>query len=177
MAPPRAQPPIRVVHGGRGGGGTTIPSLPKFGGWGEEEGRASWLAAWLMLQLSLSAEEASYAWCESQRGARRSLWGWSLSEAQASARDLRGRLDVFVVPKINAAFAAWTELLVALEDNSQISGIFNCSVRSRHFVWTDRRGDLPGRNEKDRRPRGLDGFLDLYTLFVQACVGLKGDRW
>lgn len=40
------------------GGGDTIPSLPRFGE-GEEEGRTSWLAAWLVLQLSLCAEEAS----------------------------------------------------------------------------------------------------------------------
>lgn len=39
-------------------------------------------------------------------------------------------------------------------------------------MWSDLRGDLPGRNE-DRRPRGLEGFLDLYPLLVWACVGLK----
>lgn len=97
----------------------------------------------------------------------------STSASPRRARDLQRRLDMFAVPKINAPFASWTELLIVLEDNSQISGLFNCSERSQCFVWIDHREDLPGRNKKDRRPRGLYGFLDLYPLLVQACVGLK----
>lgn len=103
--------------------------------------------------------------------------GDGASASPGRARDLQGRLDVFVAPKINAAFASWTELLIVLEENSQISGVFLCSERSQCFVWTERREDLPGRNKKGRRPRGLDGFLDLHALFLQACMGLKGDRW
>lgn len=97
----------------------------------------------------------------------------STSASPRRARDLEGRLDIFVVPKINAPFASWPELLVVLEDNSPISGVFNRSERSQCFVWIDHREDLPGRNKKDKRPRGLDGFLDLYPLLGQACGGLK----
>jgi len=77
------------------------------------------------------------------------------------ARDLQGRLDIFVVPKINTRFASWVELLIVLEGNSQISKLLNCSERSWCLVWIDRREDLPGRNKKGGRPRGLYGFLDL----------------
>lgn len=97
----------------------------------------------------------------------------STSASPRRARDLWGRLDGFVAPQINASFASWIELLIVLEDNPQISGLFNCSERSQRFVWIDHRDDLPGRNKKDRRPRELYGFLDLYTLLAQTCGGLK----
>lgn len=47
----------------------------------------------------------------------------SASASPRRARDLQGRLEAFVVPKINVPFASWTDLLILLEDNSQFSGI------------------------------------------------------
>lgn len=46
------------------------------------------------------------------------------SASPRRARDLRARLDILLVPKINVPFASWTELLIVLEDNSQISAVF-----------------------------------------------------
>lgn len=73
----------------------------------------------------------------------------STSASPRRARDLQGRLDIFVVPKINTPLASRAELLIVLEDNSQISGVFNCSERSQCFMWIDHEEGLPGRN-KDR---------------------------
>lgn len=69
------------------------------------------------------------------------------------------------MPKINVPFAAWTDLLILLEDNSQFSGILT-ALEGVCAVCGLIRGHLPARS-RARRPRGLNGFLDLYPLLVR----------